>query len=280
MTIISDQKKVEKIVIQSGSSFYWGMKLLEKNQKRAMFSIYSFCRIVDDIADSNLKKKEKLKELQKWIKKIDLIYKSKPVDSLSRELYFTVKKFKLEKKDFISIIQGMKMDINEIIVYPSMKKLESYCDKVAGAVGCLAVCIFGLEGENKRKYAFTLGRAFQFTNILRDLKEDSLRNRSYIPMELIKKYNLQKTKPEEILINSKVVSLCDNMRLMTKNYYNAADKLSLKFEKKNLKGPRIMKAMYFAIFKKICKSDWNISKKVKLSKIEKFILILKIIIRG
>ena len=139
---------------------------------------------------------------------------------------------------------------------------------------------FGLEGENKRKYAFALGRAFQFTNILRDLKEDSLRNRSYIPMELIKKYNLQKTKPEEILINSKVVSLCDNMRLMTKNYYNAADKLSLKFEKKNLKGPRIMKAMYFAIFKKICKSDWNISKKVKLSKIEKFILILKIIIRG
>ncbi|MAH79021.1 MAG: hypothetical protein CMP41_03710 [Rickettsiales bacterium] len=280
MTIISDQKKVEKIVTQSGSSFYWGMKLLEKNQKRAMFSIYSFCRIVDDIADSNLKKKEKLKELQKWIKKIDLIYKSNPVDSLSRELYFTVKKFKLEKRDFISIIQGMKMDINEIIVYPSMKKLESYCDKVAGAVGCLAVCIFGLEGENKRKYAFALGRAFQFTNILRDLKEDSLRNRSYIPMELIKKYNLQKSKPEEILINSKVVSLCNNMRLMTKTYYNAADKLSLKFKKKNLKGPRIMQAMYFAIFKKICKSDWNISKKVKLSKIEKFLLILKIIIRG
>ena len=114
----------------------------------------------------------------------------------------------------------MEMDINEIIVYPSMKKLELYCDKVAGAVGCLSVCIFGLNEENKRKYAFTLGRAFQFTNILRDLKEDSLRNRSYIPMELIKKYNLQKAKPDEILKNSKLVSLCNNMRLITQNYYN------------------------------------------------------------
>ena len=53
----SDQIKIERIVKNSASSFYWGMKSLSKEKKRAMFSIYAFCRIVDDIADSNLKKK-------------------------------------------------------------------------------------------------------------------------------------------------------------------------------------------------------------------------------
>ena len=48
----SDQIKIERIVKNSASSFYWGMKSLSKEKKRAMFSIYAFCRIVDDIADN------------------------------------------------------------------------------------------------------------------------------------------------------------------------------------------------------------------------------------
>ena len=61
MSIYSDQEKVRKIILNSGSSFYWGMNILNKREKRAMFSIYSFCRIVDDIADSDLAKSKKLK---------------------------------------------------------------------------------------------------------------------------------------------------------------------------------------------------------------------------
>ena len=56
MSVISDQEKVRKIILNSGSSFYWGMNILDKPKKRAMFSIYSFCRVVDYIADSNLQK--------------------------------------------------------------------------------------------------------------------------------------------------------------------------------------------------------------------------------
>ena len=48
---VDDQIEVKKIVKKSGSSFFWGMNVLDSERKRAMFSIYAFCRIVDDIAD-------------------------------------------------------------------------------------------------------------------------------------------------------------------------------------------------------------------------------------
>ena len=70
----SDQRKVERIVLDSASSFYWGMNLLKKDQRRAMFSIYSFCRIVDDIADSESFKSKKINSLNDWKKKVDDIY--------------------------------------------------------------------------------------------------------------------------------------------------------------------------------------------------------------
>ena len=64
-----DQLNVENIVKKSGSSFYWGMKLLPETQKRAMFSVYAFCRVVDDIADNSGTIKSKKTKLNDWKKK-------------------------------------------------------------------------------------------------------------------------------------------------------------------------------------------------------------------
>ncbi len=72
-----DQLNVENIVKRSGSSFYWGMKLLPEFKKRAMFSVYAFCRVVDDIADNSGTIKSKKIKLNDWKKKINSIYKKK-----------------------------------------------------------------------------------------------------------------------------------------------------------------------------------------------------------
>ena len=95
-----DQKKIRDIVKKSGSSFYWGMNILEPLKKRAMFSVYAFCRIVDDIADSEKPNQTKMSELQDWKKKVNLLYNNKSSDFLSRELLFAISKFKLLKVDF------------------------------------------------------------------------------------------------------------------------------------------------------------------------------------
>ena len=125
-----DQFEIEKIVKQSGSSFYWGMKILPKKQTRAMFAVYSFCRIVDDIADEIKDKIKREKLLKEWELSIkNLFLKQKTKNSVERELLFSIEEFNLEKKDFLSIIEGMRMDSNSNIVFPSQKKLNLYCDR-------------------------------------------------------------------------------------------------------------------------------------------------------
>ena len=188
-----DQKNVERIVKNSGSSFYWGMRCLPEKKKRAMYSIYAFCRTVDDIADDNRPINFKKKELDKWIKKINLLYKfSHQKDSLLKELQFSINEFGLEKKDFLSVIDGMKMDTKTKITFPSTKKLISYCEKVAVAVGYLSIKIFEIEKISGKQYAYSLGMALQLTNIARDFKEDLEMGRCYLPHEKLKKYGLKK----------------------------------------------------------------------------------------
>ena len=135
---VHDQLEVEKVVKNSGSSFYWGMKILPKNQARSMFAIYAFCRIVDDIADDIESKKIRDKLLNEWEISIKRIFSTGMAKNyLERELLLSIREFELEKKDFLSIIDGMRMDSNSKIVFPSKKKLELYCDRVAVAVGYL-----------------------------------------------------------------------------------------------------------------------------------------------
>ena len=197
-----DQQNVENIVKKSGSSFYWGMKLLPEIKKRAMFSVYAFCRVVDDIADNTGKIKSKKTKLNSWKKKIDNLYQKKVInESIMKELNTSIENFNLEKKDFISIIDGMLMDAKKKIQFPSTTELELYCRRVAVAVGYLSIKIFGLNDSKGRKYAYSLGMAFQLTNIVRDFKEDLDIGRCYIPGEKLKKYgikrnisNLEKTK--------------------------------------------------------------------------------------
>ena len=274
----SDQRKVERIVLDSASSFYWGMNLLKKDQRRAMFSIYSFCRIVDDIADSESFKSKKINSLNDWKKKVDDIYIKKTDGYITRELKFAIEKYGLFKTDFIAIIDGMKMDIGKKIVYPSQNELDVYCDRVAGAVGCLSMKVFEINHKNSRKYAKSLGRAFQYTNILRDIKEDSTMGRCYIPIDMIKKFGLGTKKPELLVKRSDLKEICKEFIDKTKEYYLSAEKLSLEFEKSKLKAPKLMKSMYESVFKKICKNNWDNNVKIKLGKFEKFLIVLRAVL--
>ncbi len=190
--LVDDQIAVQKIVKNSGSSFFWGMKILNPPKKRAMFSIYAFCRIVDDIADDLENIKVKKNKLMAWKKKIEDIYQDKKVkSSIEKELKYSIQTFKLKKLDFLAILDGMMMDAEKNIKFPTKKELNLYCDRVAVAVGYLSIKIFGLSNKEK-KYAFYLGRAFQLTNIVRDFYEDLNRGRCYISSDYFAKYGIRK----------------------------------------------------------------------------------------
>ena len=191
---MDDKSKIEQLVKESGSSFYWGMKLLSKPKRRAMFSLYAFCRVVDDIADDEkISKKKKQIKLNLWKRKIDNIFKKKKFnDSLLRELEHSIKQFNLNKKNFYSIIDGMLMDVKTDIRFPNDRVFKLYCERVAVAVGYLSIKIFGINQSIGDKYAYSLGMAFQITNIVRDFYEDLGNKRCYLPSSKLTKYGIKK----------------------------------------------------------------------------------------
>ena len=259
-----DQFEIEKIVKKSGSSFYWGMKILPNKQARAMFAVYAFCRIVDDIADEIKNKIKREKLLKEWELSIkDLFLKQTTKNSVERELLFSIKEFNLEKKDFLSIIEGMRMDSNSNIVFPSQKKLNLYCDRVAVAVGYLSIKIFGLS-KSAKDYAFFLGRAFQLTNIVRDFREDIDRGRCYISIKYLKKYQIEKNL-KKIEYNPYLQKIFQDILMEAETYFQKSLIESKSLDKKKIIAPEIMKLFYKKIHKKMFNKHININKRIKLS---------------
>ena len=151
----------------SGSSFYTAMRILPRLQREAMFEIYSFCRLVDDIADSSAPHAERRQQLARWRDHIEATYSGRAPTDL-RALAQAAREFALRKEDFLAVIDGMEMDAEQDIRAPDWETLDRYCDRVASAVGRLSVRVFGLNEVDGIALAHHLGRALQLTNILRE----------------------------------------------------------------------------------------------------------------
>ena len=274
-----DQLNVENIVKKSGSSFYWGMKLLPEIKKRAMFSVYAFCRVVDDIADNSGTIKSKKTKLNDWKKKINIINNNnKKNESILKELKTSIETFNLEKRDFISIIDGMLMDVKKKIQFPSKTEFELYCERVAVAVGYLSIKIFGLSGYEGKKYAYSLGMAFQLTNIVRDFREDLDMERCYIPRSKLKKYGI-KGSLSNLDKTNKIQEVLQDILKDADKFFKKADKISKNLDKKKIIASELMKQFYKKIHKKMFNKNIDIEKKVRLNFFDKTFILINFIFR-
>ncbi len=174
---------------KSGSSFYYSFLFLPKTKRLAITALYAFCREVDDIADSEMDNKIKLVKLEWWRSEIESLFTGKANHPVSHALEPAIKTFGLKKEYFLEIIDGMEMDLNEVR-FANFEELNLYCYRVAGVVGLLSATIFGYKDPQTLEYAKKLGLALQLTNIIRDVHEDSLRNRLYLPLDELEKFGV------------------------------------------------------------------------------------------
>ena len=154
------------------------MRILPKPRREAMFSLYGFCRMVDDIADErgSSTSSQRIADLERWRAEIAALFAARAPLHLAG-LDEAVRRYDLGQKDFDAIIDGMEMDAARDVRAPDWETLDLYCDRVASAVGRLSVRIFGLDPEPGDALAHHLGRALQLTNILRDIDEDAAMGR-------------------------------------------------------------------------------------------------------
>jgi phytoene synthase len=236
--------------IAAGSSFYAAMRILPRAQREAMFHIYSFCRQVDDIADSDGPREVRLADMQQWRRDIDALYDGHPPARV-RDYVGPIKQFGMRKEDFIAVIDGMEMDIPADIRAPDEATLDLYCDRVASAVGRLSVRIFGVPEEEGVALAHHLGRALQLTNILRDLDEDAAAGRLYLPRETLLAAGIAETEPRAVLANPALGAACAPLLKMADFHFRAARKIMARCGRKTVRAPMLMAEAYHPILARL-----------------------------
>ena len=240
----------------SGSSFYNAMRILPRAQRVAMFEIYSFCRQVDDIADSRGPRDERRRQLERWRSDIDALYAGKAVPR-THGLLTPVRDFGLRREDFHAIIDGMEMDVIEDIRAPDEATLDLYCNRVASAVGRLSVRVFGMEEQDGIALAHHLGRALQFTNILRDLDEDAALGRLYLPAQALRAAGITTTDPAVVLASPVVGNVCASIVEGARAHFAQADKIMARNPRRCVRAPRIMSEAYRLILDSLVARGWS-----------------------
>ena len=234
----------------SGSSFYTAMRILPRAQREAMFEIYSFCRQVDDIADSRGPRDERRRALDCWRADVDAIYAGAPaarVQGLAR----AVRAFRLERDDFHAVIDGMEMDVVTDIRAPDDATLDIYCNRVASAVGRLSVRVFGMQEASGIALAHHLGRALQLTNILRDLDEDASLGRLYLPAEALRAAGIATTEPAAVLASPALGKVCADVADRARAHFADAEKIMAESPRREVRAPRIMAEAYRLILDRL-----------------------------
>jgi len=260
----------------AGSSFYAGMRVLPKAEREAMFAIYAFCRAVDDIADDMQgDRPERARALDAWRRDIERLYAGGE-PGRAHIVAEAVRSFGLEKVDFLTVIDGMQMDVDQDIRAPDLQTLDLYCDRVASAVGRLSVRIFGMAGDPGFQLAYHLGRALQLTNILRDLDEDAAIGRLYLPRELLDAAGIGTAEPEITIADPRVDDACRALALLAHQHYAAAAKVLAARPSGRLAAPRLMGAVYSRILTKTEADGWAPPRRrVKLGKGELLWIVIR-----
>jgi phytoene synthase len=240
----------------SGSSFYAAMRMLPRTQRDAMFEIYSFCRMVDDIADSEGPRGERLTQLRSWRADIEAIYAERPPPHLAG-LARTVREFALDKTDFMAVIDGMEMDVVDDIRAPSLETLDLYCDRVASAVGRLSVRVFGLEREAGLALSHHLGRALQLTNILRDIDKDAELGRLYLPREWLREAGIEDDDPASVARHPGLARVCARLAAQAQEHFAKADAIMARAARRAVRAPRIMAEVYRAKLDGMIARGWS-----------------------
>ncbi len=270
-----DLAEVEALVKRAGTSFFRGMKVLSRDRRAAMYAIYAFCRIVDDVADEPAPLPHKLAGLAAWRERIAALYAGKPDDAVTRVLAPAIGRYALRQEDFLAVIDGMAMDAAQPIVAPDLATLDLYCDRVAAAVGRLSVRAFGDTSAAADEVAWHLGRALQLTNILRDVAEDAARGRLYLPREWLHDADVP-CEPREALNHIALPALCARMAAQARRHFKAADTAMQSCDRRAMKPARLMGATYAALLERLQQRGWaNPDAPVRLPRWQKLWIALR-----
>jgi phytoene synthase len=189
------EQYVQEKAAASGSSFYYAFLFLPKDRRAAITAFYAFCREVDDVVDEVHDPGVARTKLAWWAAEVGQAFNGQPHHPVMQALMPHAAAFGIEPRHLLGVIEGCQMDLDQTR-YLDFPALQRYCQLVAGVVGEVSARIFGQSQPQTTEYAHRLGLALQLTNIIRDVGEDAMRGRIYLPVAELQQFDV---KAHEIL---------------------------------------------------------------------------------
>lgn len=268
--------QVRAVVAGSGTTFLWGMRVLPRPRREAMYAIYAFCRAVDDIADEAAAPQAKLAQLAEWRRELERLYAGRPTHPISRALLGPVRAYDLPQGEFLAILDGMETDARESLQAPSREEFTLYCRRVAGAVGKLSIRAFGETSPAAEELALVLGAALQTTNVLRDLVEDAARGRLYLPRDLLERHGIPPGGAASVLRHPGLPAACAELAAEARDEFDHARRLLAACDRRRIRPAALMLAAYARILGRLEARGWHrLETAVRLSPAEKLWIALR-----
>ncbi|MBI5449910.1 MAG: presqualene diphosphate synthase HpnD [Gammaproteobacteria bacterium] len=261
---------------KSGSSFYYSFLFLPPERRQAITALYAFCRLVDDVVDECQDPQLARTKLEWWRNEIRQLFAGTPQHPVSRALAVALARFNLPQEHFEEIIDGMEMDL-DFNIYPSFKELSLYCHRVASVVGIMAAEIFGFQDRRTLKYAHHLGMAFQLTNILRDVREDAARGRTYIPLDELQQFGVTPEQLHGPATTPAMQALFARQAQRAEEYYDKAMEMLPECDRYAQLSGLIMASIYRATLQELRQDGFHIlEKRLTLTPLRKLWLAWKV----
>lgn len=276
-----DHSPAARLTRRSGTSFYYAFRVLPAPRRRAIYALYSLCRVLDDCVDEADGEGEA--GLRRWLDEIGRCYEGRPETGLGRELADALTHYPIPRQCFEDVAAGCRMDL-AATRYATFDDLRLYCRRVAGAVGLASIEIFGYRDPRTRDYAVELGLALQLTNILRDLSDDAARGRLYLPLRDLDAAGVA---PEDFLRaatggappSPAVAALLAAQSARARAHYEKAAALLPDCDRRSMAPAEIMRAVYRALLDELERRGRPFGTRASLSRPRKAWIALRTLAR-
>jgi 15-cis-phytoene synthase len=272
LTRDGDYARCAEITRRASSNFYYAFMLLPRARRRALYSVYAFCRFVDDVADDGgINNAAAI--LARWREELNKVFAGTPSRAISRALSENVRRFKIPRRYFEEVIDGVEMDLTQHR-YATFADLCLYCRRVASAVGLICIEIFGYRNQSARVYAQRLGIAFQLTNIIRDVSEDAARGRIYLPLEDLARFDVSEAEILNSVYSSQFRQLIEFEAQRAREYYRGAEEALADEDRGSMLAAEGMRLIYASLLERIARADYRVfDRRMSLSTPRKLYLV-------
>ena len=275
VTLAHSYNYCQQITRTQAKNFYYGLKLLPQPRRSAMFAMYAYMRIVDDIADGQAGKSvaDRHQALEVLTQNTREALAGRTGDesaSIWPAFIDMTRRYNVPAYVFEEVIAGQRQDLQGP-VFEDFEPLKQYCYRVAGVVGVGSIHVFGFQGgEETIELAVQRGIAFQLTNILRDLREDGQRGRIYLPRSELREAGVAEA---DLLAGKSSESFLKLMRRQidrARAFYESSSPLESRIEPSSRPTLRAMTQIYRGLLEKISDTPQRVLReRVSLSPLSK-----------